>query len=200
MQFGDVPATGVALSSSGRVFVCFPRWFKNGTTPGLVESPFSVAEIVSSDLAPYPNAAMNSWKAGDDPSVGFVNVQSVFVDHFDRLWILEPGAAYLGNITRGAPRLYHVDLSTNKVVRTYHFDLAAAGDTSYLNDVRISADGKTAFLTDSNIGGLRVLDLASGSVRNVLMSHPSAHAASNVIIDVEGHDLYLAAAPDTPVS
>ena len=109
MQFGDVPATGVALSSSGRVFVCFPRWFKNGTTPGLVESRFSVAEIGikfgPDRIAPYPNAAMNSWKAGDDPSVGFVNVQSVFVDHFDRLWILEPGAAYLGNITRGAPRL-----------------------------------------------------------------------------------------------
>ena len=87
MEFGDTPATGVAVSASGRVFVCFPRWFKNGTAPGLVESPFSVAEIKTDTPVAYPNAAMNSWKQGDDPSVGFVNVQSVFVDHRDRLWI-----------------------------------------------------------------------------------------------------------------
>ena len=78
------------------------------------------------------------------------------------------GAAYLANITTGAPRLYHVDMKTDKVVRTYSFDLEAAPHHSYLNDVRISTDGRTAFLTDSNTGGLRVLDLESGFTRNVL--------------------------------
>ena len=177
---------------SGRVFVCFPRWFANGTQPSLQESPISVAELVEGKVIAYPNAEMNSWRAGEPASSGFVNVQSVFVDHLDRLWILEPGAAYLGNITPGAPRLYHVDLATNKVIRTYTFDLTAAPSHSYLNDVRISTDGRTAFLTDSNVGGLRVLDLDSGTVRNVLMEHPSAHAVAGVVIDVEGHDQYLA--------
>ena len=67
------------------------RRFPNGTHPGLLESPISVAEIVNGLPVAYPNAAMNSWRPGDPATVGFVNVQSVFVDHFDRLWILEPG-------------------------------------------------------------------------------------------------------------
>jgi len=182
--WGNQP-TGVAVSSSGRVFVNFPRWFANHSAP-------SVAEVVGSKLVPYPDPKWNAWKAGDSPEGAFVCVQSVFVDHFDRLWILDPAAAFLGNVTKGGARLFQVDMATNSVVKTFVFDDQIAPDHSYLNDVRISADGNYAFLTDSNLGGLKVLNLKTSEVRSVLDNHPSTHAEPGVVTAVEGQLMYLA--------
>ena len=50
--------TGIAVSSSGRTFVSFPRWFTNFTGP-------SVAEVKDGLLFPYPNNDLNSWTAGE---------------------------------------------------------------------------------------------------------------------------------------
>ena len=72
--------TGVAVTSNGRQFVSFPRWFTNFTGP-------SVAEVKDGLVFPYPNKDLNSWKAGEDGSTKFVCVQSVFVDHMDQLYI-----------------------------------------------------------------------------------------------------------------
>jgi len=150
-----------------------------------------VGEVKDGKLVPYPNAHWNSWKGGSDSTEQkFICVQSVFVDHFERLWILDPAAAFLGNVT--SAKLIQVDLKTDTVVRTYHFPDSIAPAHSYLNDVRISADGKFAFLTDSNLGGLGVLDLESGAVRKILESHPSTHAEDGVVTAVEGQLMYLA--------
>ena len=108
-------------------------------------------------LVDYPTKYWNSWTPGASIEGRFVNVQSVFVDHLERLWILDVGAAYLGNITSGAPRLHRVDLATNTIVQTCAFNESYAPANSYLNDVRVGTDGKTAYLTNSNNGGLLVV-------------------------------------------
>ena len=142
-------------------------------------------------LVPYPNAAMNSWKQGDATIDKFVCVQSVFVDHMGRLWVLDPAAAFLGNLT-GSAKLFQIDLSTDKVIKTYELPSNVAPAHSYVNDVRITADGKHAILTDSTVGGLNVLDLETGKARKVLATHPSTHAEADVITTVEGQKMYLA--------
>eukprot|EP01062_Namystynia_karyoxenos_P039310 TRINITY_DN2859_c0_g2_i1.p1 TRINITY_DN2859_c0_g2~~TRINITY_DN2859_c0_g2_i1.p1 ORF type:complete len:410 (+),score=115.11 TRINITY_DN2859_c0_g2_i1:109-1230(+) len=179
--------TGVAVSKGDqRVFVNFPRWWQNFTG-------HSVAEVrPGGELAPYPDAEWNSWEPGKDPGTHFVCVQSVFIDHFDRLWILDPGAAYIGAVVPGSPKLIRVDLATNQVVQTIRFNSSIAPQHSYLNDVRISKDGSTAFLTDSNGGGLRVVDIATGEARLVLGSHPSTHAEPGALMTVEGQPMYAA--------
>jgi len=187
--WGNQP-TGVAVSSSGRVFVNFPRWFANHTAP-------SVAEVVDGKMVPFPNSAWNSWTKGDDPSNKFVCVQSVFVDHMDRLWILDPAAAFLGNVT-GRAKLMHVDLSTNAVVRTYSLPESVAPWHSYVNDVRISEHGTHALLSDSNLGGIDIVDLATGEARRVLADHPSTHAEQGVVTSVEGKLMYMG--PGTPAT
>lgn len=188
--WGNEP-TGVAVTSSGpdnRIFVSFPRWFANHTAP-------TAAEVASDGtLKPYPDAAWNAWTVNStekDTASQFVNVQSVFVDHFERLWMLDVGAAFLGNVTnKNGPKLLQVDLSTDTVVRIYNLsDLTLP--TSYLNDVRISADGKHAFLTDSNMGGLRHLDLETGAGRVLLADHPSTHSEPGFVTSVEGKSMIM---------
>ncbi len=74
-----------------------------------------------------------------------------------------------------------VNLSTDKVERTYIFDKTVAPLKSYLNDVRVDTRTETAFITDSGIGALVVVDLASGKARRVLEDHPSVKAESTVV-------------------
>ena len=39
-----------------------------------------------------------------------MNAQSVFIDHMERLWVLDVGAAFLGNVTKKGPKIVLVDM------------------------------------------------------------------------------------------
>lgn len=161
--------TGVAVSKSGRIFVNFPRWS--------ADVPVSVAELGDDGEAkPFPNVEMNSWKTGDDPAGKFVCIQSVYVDANNRLWILDPGYAGDDGVIPGAARLFEVDLSTDDLVRTIKFDDTIAPQLSYLNDVRVDTATDTAFITDSDLGAIVVVDLETGRARRVLEPHSSTKA------------------------
>jgi sugar lactone lactonase YvrE len=161
--------TGIAVSKAGRVFVNFPRWSPN--------IPMSVGEVDSAGkVRPYPNEKLNGWLLGEDPKGKFVCVQSVYIDGKDRLWILDPANPMFGGVVEGGPKLIHIDLKSNKVLRTFFFDEEIAPPRSYLNDVRIDTKNETAFMTDSGMGAIVVLDLASGASRRVLDDHPSTKA------------------------
>jgi sugar lactone lactonase YvrE len=169
--------TGLAVSQEGRIFVCYPRWSD--------DVPVSVAEIGADGTAtPYPNRARQAWNADGDAASRFVCVQSVHVDASNRLWILDPANPKFEGIVEGGPKLMQVDLTSNRIVRSYRFDAAVTPQNSYLNDVRIDVASGTAFMTDSGIGGLVVLDLDSGEARRVLDGHPSTLAEPiEVVID-----------------
>lgn len=169
--------TGIAVSKTGRMFVCFPRWSS--------DVPISVAELVRGHVRPYPDAAHQRWAPGEDPAGRFVCVQSVHVDASDRLWILDPGNPRFQGVVEGAPRLFQVDLDTNEIARTFAFGPDVARPDSYLNDVRVDVARDTAYITDSGRGALVVLDLATGSARRVLDGHRST-SAENVTLVVGG--------------
>jgi sugar lactone lactonase YvrE len=167
--------TGIAVSKTGRVFVNFPRWS--------LEVPTSVGELNSEgDVEPYPNEELNGWKVGDVPIEKFVCIQSVHVDQKDRLWILDPANPMLQGVLPGGPKLLRVDLETNEVVRSYHFFDEIAPDGSYLNDVRIDTSSETAFITESGLGAIVVVDLESGDTRRLLSEHPSTKAEKIEIV------------------
>ena len=152
-----------------------------------------MAEVVAFDtIRAYPNASWNDWTPqSSDPSQQFVNAQSVFIDHMDRLWVLDVGAAFLGNVTAKGPKLVLINMQNDNVERIY--DLSDIAEiTSYLNDVRISEDGNHAFITDSNMGGIRVVDLESGSGRVLLQDDPSTQAEPGFVTSVEGQPMLLA--------
>ena len=177
--------TGVAVSPQGRIFVNFPRWEQD------VE--ISVAEVMKDgSLKPYPNTEWNAWRNLKPLSNGdhFVCVQSVTVDPQGFLWILDPAAPGNEFNLDGGPKLVKVDLGSDKVVQVVRFGRDTIPQGSYLNDVRVSPDGRWAYITDSGVrGALLVVDLRTGKPRRVLDGHPSTQVEPGVIVRTDGKEL-----------
>ncbi len=133
--------TGIAVSNEKRIFVNFPTW--------TIPSPYKVAELIDGKTVAYPDEASQKE---------FACVQSVIVDKKNRLWILDPAP----RVAQREAKLFCVDLKTNKITKTYTFPFAVASMKSYLNDVRIDTEREIAYITDSSLGGIVVLNLSTG--------------------------------------
>jgi sugar lactone lactonase YvrE len=195
--FPEHQVTGVAVSSRGRVFVSFPRW------GGAYQ--MAVGELLADgSLIPFPDAGWNRLNEDlKDPPQGdvFVCVQSVHVDDNDRLWVLDPAAPKLEDVIRhagGGPKLLEIDLVSNSVVRTIKFDEAIAPARSYLNDVRVDTRTNQAFITDSGIGGLVVVNLSTGVSRRVLSGHAMTTAPQGFAPIIEGRELRQGGSGEPP--
>lgn len=171
--------TGVAwIGSSGEVIVNYPRWTDEYTNA--VER-IRFAEDGSVRRMAWPDKAMNIV---DDPASlteselreKLVAVQAVHTDRKGRIWILDTGNPRFAGVIDGAPKLIMVNPTTGRVERTYAFDTDIARENTYLNDVRIDSRYERAYITDSGIGGLIVVDLDTGDARRVLDGHPSTLA------------------------
>lgn len=159
--------TGIAVSKTGRIFVNFPRWSE--------DVPISVAELKDGQVSAWPDATWNEWTPGTTHPNRFVAVQSVVIDDEDRLWVVETGNPWFKGVI-ATPRLHQFDISNGQLVRSYSFPPEVSSGDSYLNDVRFDTEREVAYLTDSQAGGLVILDLKTGSSRKVLKDHPSTHA------------------------
>ncbi|MHC2104557.1 SMP-30/gluconolactonase/LRE family protein [Methylobacterium sp. CM6246] len=178
--------TGVTVAQDGRIFVNFPRWTE--------DSPVSVAEIKDGKPVPYPDEAWNSWrnarKGEIDPKTHFVCVQSVVADRQGRLWVVDAAAPAMAAVVKDGPKLVAIDLKTNTVAKTIAFDETVAPQGSYLNDVRISPDGKTAYLTDSGAeGALVVVDIDSGKAKRLLAGVSATMPDPAVTVTYDGKPL-----------
>nr|WP_246413242.1 major royal jelly family protein [Methylobacterium brachythecii] len=178
--------TGVTVAKDGRMFVNFPRWSE--------DAPVSVAELKDGKPVAYPDDEWNSWRNAKkdevDPKNHFVCVQSVVADGQDRLWVVDAAAPAMGAVVKDGAKLVGIDLKTSKVVKTIPFDTSTVMQASYINDVRISPDGKTAFLTDSGAeGALIVVDIDSGSAKRVLSGHPTTMPDKSVTVAYDGKAL-----------
>ncbi len=170
--YGPMP-TGVAVSHSGRIFVCFPKWGDR--------SDFTVAEVKDGRPVAYPDEAINRAEGG--PAADrLISAQSVVIDPNDRLWIVDTGSIEFGPTSPGGPKLVGVDLATNRVFKTITFPPEVALPKSYLNDVRFDlrrGEAGFAFLTDSSDkgpNGIIVVDLATGASWRRLHDHPTTKA------------------------
>lgn len=175
---------GLSISCEGRLFITVPRWID---TP----NP-SVAEVLpDGSLRPYPDAAMNQWdgRSGDTASRHFVCAQSVLACGSD-LWILDPAAPMFGAGVAGGAKLVQVDLGSDRVIQSYTFNADIVPNGSYLNDVRL-AHGM-AFISDSGLGAIVVLDLKTGIARRLLSDHASTKAETHVQPIIEGRPWALA--------
>jgi sugar lactone lactonase YvrE len=170
--------TGVAVSKGGRIFVNYPRWTMAETT--------SVAELIrSNERRPFPDERWNVWDPTLSPREHFVCVQSVYVDDEDNLWILDPANAEFRGVVPGGAKLVKVNLRSDQVTQMIPFDSSIAPSASYLNDVRVDTRTRFAYITDSGLGAIIVVDLRTGRARRVLHSHHSTKAEDTTFV-VEG--------------
>ncbi len=176
--------TGVAVSQDNRVFVNYPYW--------LDKHSYSVVEIVDGKPIPYPNQDWNSFKKGEDGQQKFVTVQSVVTDDKGFLWIVDAAGIGLGKVYQNSAKVVKVNLKTNEIDRIYRFPQDVVSENVYLNDIRIDNQNGFAYLTNSNTGGIVVLDINSGKSRLVLGKSDTVKSDPNYHFSPLGSELKTA--------
>jgi len=172
--------TGVAVSKEGRLFTCYPLW------PG--PHKYGVVEILANDEAvPYPNQEMNNWKQGEDGKNKWVCVQAVYMDDENYLWVVDPACPYMEAVYDKSYKLVKINLATDTIERVYRFD-GVLSDKSYINDVRVDTTRKVAYLTNSNEGGIVVVNLETGKVRELLKGHYSVKHDPSFTLILDGKE------------
>jgi sugar lactone lactonase YvrE len=172
--------TGVAVSKDGRLFTCYPLW------PG--PRKWGVVEITGPDASrPYPNEEWNSWKEGDDGKNKWVCVQAVYVDKENYLWVVDPACPNMEKVYDNSFKLVKFNLANNSIEEVYRFD-GLLDEKSYINDVRVDTDRKVAYLTNSNEGGIVVVNLETGTIREVLRNHYAVKHDPSFTLIVDGKE------------
>ena len=132
-------------------------------------------------LTPWPDAAWNAWKPGDDPTKAFVGVVSVRIGPDGLAWVVDKGSpGFIAEVVPGGPKLVGIDVARNEVAQIYPLD-DATKPMSLLDDVRFN--GRMAYITDAFCAGIVVLDLDTGEARRVLEDDPSTTGQSPLRAD-----------------
>lgn len=171
--------TGVAVDTAGRVFVTYPYWSEKKKN--------AVVEVKGKQKAEaYPNKDWNNWKAGKSGVEAFVCAQAVYVDKSNTLWVVDPASPFLKETVDSSVKVLAFDLTTNKVKKIYYLDSSVAGKNSYINDIQVDTRHDVAYLTNSNEGGIIVLDLVTEKAWNWFTGHYSTQSDSSFDFNPDG--------------
>ncbi len=147
----------------------------------------SVAEILpNKSLIPIPGGNWNTFNptnSSENPENRFVNVNAILTDSNDYLWVVDSGT--FGNRTySNGSKLVKINLNNQSVERIYYTSSLNPPTGFVLNDVRIGS--QYAYLTESGLGSLVIIDLENGYVRRVLYDNPSTKFADPTVVRMEG--------------
>ncbi|MVM34076.1 gluconolactonase [Spirosoma sp. HMF4905] len=178
-EFGKHQPIGLGVSKANRIFVTFPK------NPGNYDD--GLAELIKGERHPYPNAEWNQWDSLK-PQSRFINVQALFVDQTNTLWVLDPASPAGQKAIPEGIKLVKVNLSTNQIEKIYRFEDLPRERTG-LNDVQVDSRQQVAYLSDPGRGAIVVLDLASGKSRTVLENDKSTKADPNFVLNIDGKEV-----------
>jgi sugar lactone lactonase YvrE len=158
------PIGNVAVNRDGRIFfTVHPEARPTGN---------KLLEYVSGAAVPYPS--------GSAQTNLFDTVLGVAIDRFNRLWTIDHG-----NHGMRAARLIAIDLETGEVLLDESLDASIAPAGSFLQDLQISADGRTVVIADASFWrkapAIIVYDAVTGKARRILESHEAVSAEQYVI-------------------
>jgi sugar lactone lactonase YvrE len=164
------PPGNVAASSDDRVFVSmFPDTNYGDVKVGRIEADGS--------LVAFPNQKAQSK---------FESVLGIRVDGQDRLWVLDHGKMGIHR-----PKIWAFDAKTGAELVAFTFPRNVAPLGSMLNDVTISPDGETLYISDASLVANRpaivVVDLSGTAPKahRALERHASVKAGKYDVV-VEG--------------
>ncbi|WP_246859141.1 major royal jelly family protein [Spirosoma sp. KCTC 42546] len=177
--FGKYQPIGLGVSQTNRIFVTFPKNPDN--------YDYGLAEIVKGERRPYPNAEWNQWDSLKAQS-RFINVQALFVDQTNTLWVLDPASPAGQKAIPEGIKLVKINLATNKVKKIYRFEDLPRERTG-LNDVQVDSKQQIAYLSDPGRAAIVVLDLKTGKSRSVLENDKSTKADPNFVLTIDGKEV-----------
>jgi sugar lactone lactonase YvrE len=159
-----LPIGNVAVSATGRVFFT--------VHPEARPAGNKLLEFVDGAAVPYPGARQQTTL--------FDTVLGVAIDRRGHLWTIDHG----NHGTRSA-RLLAFDLDSGEVIHDHFLAAEIAPPGSFLQDLQISADGRTVIIADASFWrkspAIVIYDVESATARRVLESHPSVSAERFVI-------------------
>ena len=158
------PIGNVAVGPDGRLFfTVHPESRPEGN---------KLLEWVDGAAVPHPNGTVQ-------PHL-FETVLGLVVDRQNRLWVIDNG-----NHGFGTPRLIAFNLTDGTVSHNYEFHPEIAPAGSFLQDLQVTADGRTVFIADASIWrkspAIIVYDVETRAARRVLESHPSVSAQDYLV-------------------
>ena len=165
------PIGNVAVSRHGRLFfTVHPESRPQGN---------KLLEYVNGAAVPFPSRRRQSDLFGTPLGIA--------IDRLDRLWVIDHG-----NHGLGTARIIGIDLIGGDVIRDQQFDESIAPTGSFLQDLQVSADGRTIVIADASFWrkspALIIYDIETGDARRVLEGHPSV-SAENFVIHSGGREL-----------
>ena len=178
-EFGKHQPIGVGVSKEKRIFITFPKMPEN--------YDYGLAEIVKGERQPYPNAEWNQWDSLN-PQNRFMNVQALFVDQTDALWVLDPSNPGEEPPIVAGIKLLKINLVTNQVEKIYRFEDLPRERTA-LNDVRVDTRRQVAYLSDPKRSAIVVLDLTTGKSRSLLEGDKSTSADPEFKLIIDGKEV-----------
>lgn len=172
------PPGNVAVSNDGRVFL---------TLHPEGRPDIKVAEWVGGEARPFPDS---SWQGNDERRVHFQSPLALRLDvPRNRLWVLDNANHGFGQV-----RLLAFDINSRKLLHQFDFPAELAPRGSHLNDFQISSDGRTLYIADASILGLKpallVFDLKTNTARRLLERHVSVMAERYVPV-VQGRRMQV---------
>ena len=158
------PIGNVTVSSSGRIFfTVHPESRTRGN---------KLLEYVNGASVPYPSL--------QEQAELFDTPLGVAIDKYDRLWVIDHG-----NHGMRSPHIVAIDLVIGDVIRNQVLDVSIAPLGSFLQDLQVSADGRTLVIADASFWrkspALIIYDIETGDARRVLENHESVSAENYMI-------------------
>ena len=168
------PIGNVAVNAEGRIFfTVHPESRTRGN---------KLLEYVNGASVPYPSLGQQT-ELYDTPL-------GVAIDRFNRLWVVDHG-----NHGMRSAKVVAIDLSTGEVLRNQNLSPEVAPAGSFLQDLQVSADGRTIVIADASFWrkkpAIIVYDVETGHARRVLEGHASVSAEDYVIRSM-GRDMKFA--------
>ena len=158
------PIGNVAVNKDGRVFFT--------VHPEARPAGNKLLEYVDGAAVPFPDVAVQAEL--------FDTVLGVVIDRQNRLWTIDHG-----NHGVHSARLLAFDLDTNTLIHDQKFTREIAPRGSFLQDLQVSADGRTVVIADVSFWrkspALVVYDVTTAAARRVLEAHESVLAEDFLI-------------------
>ncbi|MEE9213023.1 MAG: L-dopachrome tautomerase-related protein [Phycisphaeraceae bacterium] len=164
-EFPDAMPTGVAVSSSGRLFVNFPYWSDKPRDAVPYARP-------TGTIRPLPNETLNNS----------IYAQALVVDDQDFLWMLDSGKPQAdGGVQIAGAKLVKIDTGDDSIAAVFNFDSANdLAPHSFLSDFCIDTENQFAYIADSGRGCIIVYNLKSGQAHHALLDDRSTKAEKGV--------------------